>query len=99
MNREYQLRFTAGCLALLTAACVTLAWINFRKSAQFVVPYDGVSWVERNGGIVADRVVPGGPAARAGIESGDRLAAIEGKPVTRVDQVTRQMYQRGALFS
>jgi two-component system, NtrC family, sensor kinase len=99
MNREYQLRFTAGLLALLTAACVTLAWINFQKSAQFVIPYDGVSWVERNGGVVADRVVPGGPAARAGIEPGDRLVAIESKPITRVDQVTRQMYQRGALFS
>src|SRR5262249_37329302 len=99
MNREYQIRFAAGFLALLTAACVTLAWINFRKSAQFVAPYDGVTWVERDGGVVADQVVPNGPGARAGIESGDRLVAVEGGPVTRVDQVTRRMYQRGALFS
>src|SRR5215813_695864 len=98
MNREDQLRFAAGFLALLTTACVTLAWINFRKSAQFVVPYDGVSWVERDGRVVADRVFPNGPGARAGIESGDRLVAVEGSPVTQVDQLTRRMYQRGALF-
>src|SRR5215470_10438399 len=99
MNREFQLRFAAGFLALLTAASGTLAWINFQKGSQFVAPYDGVTWVERNGGVVADRVVPDGPGARAGIEAGDRLVAAEGSPVTQVDQVTRRMYQRGALFS
>ena len=56
MNRDFQIRFAAGFLALLTIAAVTLAWINFRKAAQFVAPYDGVSWVERGGNVVADRV-------------------------------------------
>jgi len=99
MNRDYQIRFVAGFLALLTAACVTLAWINFRKGAQIVVPFDGVTWAERDGAVIADRVVANGPGARAGIEAGDRLVAVEEKPVSRVEQVTRQMYQRGALFS
>src|SRR5262245_40767800 len=67
MNRDFQIRFAAGFLALLTAASVTLAWINFRKGAQFIVPYDGVAWVERDGALVADRVESNGPAARAGI--------------------------------
>src|SRR6202007_1777791 len=39
------------------------------------------------------------PAARAGVEPGDRVVGVEGIPVSRVDQVTRRMYQRGALFS
>jgi len=99
MNRDFQIRFAAGFLALLTIAAVTLAWINFRKAAQFVAPYDGVSWVERGGNVVADRVASNGPGARAGVETGDRLVAVEGRPVSRVDQVTRQMYQRGAWFS
>jgi two-component system, NtrC family, sensor kinase len=99
MNREYQIRFAAGFLALLTVAAVALAWINFRKGAQFLAPYDGVTWVERGGGVVADGVATNGPGARAGILSGDRLTAVEGRPVSQVDQVTRQMYQRGAWFS
>jgi len=98
MKRDYQIRFAAGFLALLTVASVTLAWINFRKGTQFVAPYDGVSWVERDGGIAADRVEANGPGARAGIEAGDRLVEVEGQPVSRVAELTRHMYQRGAWF-
>src|SRR6266536_238736 len=98
MKRDYQIRFAAGFLALLTVASVTLAWINFRKGSQLVAPYDGVSWVERDGGVVADRVAANGPGAHAGIEAGDRLVAVEGRPVSRVAELTRHMYQRGAWF-
>ncbi len=31
MNRDFQIRFTAGLLILLTTAAVVLAWINFQK--------------------------------------------------------------------
>jgi len=62
MNREYQTRFIAGFLVLMTAASITLGWINFRKESRFVAPYDGVWWVERNGQVVADRVAEKGPA-------------------------------------
>ena len=96
MNRDYQIRFTAGFLALLTAAVIALAWINFRKDAQFVAPYDGAWWVERSGNVIADRVDGNGPAARAGIRTGDRIVAVDGHAVTRSDQVTRQIYQDGA---
>src|SRR5262249_13371947 len=48
--------------------------------------------------VVAEQVDPNGPGARAGIAAGDRLVAVEGRQVSRVDQVTRQMYQRGAWF-
>src|SRR6266436_5549266 len=96
MNRDYQIRFTAGFLALLTAAVITLAWINFRKDAQFVAPYDGAWWVEHSGNVIADRVDGNGPAARAGIRTGDRIVAVDGHAVTRSDQVTRQIYQDGA---
>jgi two-component system, NtrC family, sensor kinase len=96
MNRDFQIRFTAGFLALFTAAAITLAWINFQKESQFLAPYDGVSWVERSGGVVADRVEPDGPGARSGIELGDRLVAVNGNPVSHVDTLTRQMYSAGA---
>ncbi|MBO0910803.1 MAG: PAS domain S-box protein [Acidobacteria bacterium] len=96
MNRESQIRFTAGFLALLTVSAVTLAWINVRKESQILVPYDGVRWVERSGAIVADQVEPGGPAARAGIAPGDRLVAVDGRPVSRIEKVTQRMYMVGA---
>src|SRR5579859_1914403 len=73
MNREFQIRFIAGFLVLLTAAAVTLAWINFRKERQFIAPYDGVWWIERGGAIIADRVEPHGPGDQAGIKRGDRV--------------------------
>src|ERR1700730_2897444 len=78
MNRDFQIRFTAGLLALFTAAAITLAWINFQKENQFLGHYDGISWVERNSGVFADRVEPEGPGARAGIGQGDRLLTANG---------------------
>jgi len=96
MNRDSQIRFTAGFLALFTAAAITLGWINFRKESQFVTPYDGVWWVESGGSLVADRVDANGPAARSGIKPGDRLTAVDGHAVKGVDSVVRQMYQDGA---
>jgi PAS domain S-box-containing protein len=96
MNRDYQIRFTAGLLVLLTAAAITLAWINLRKESQFVAPYDGVWWVERNGQVVAGRLDANGPAAASGIKPGDRLVAVDGRAVNRTDSVVRQLYQDGA---
>src|SRR2546430_7595674 len=98
MNRDFQIRFTAGFLTLFTVAAITLAWINFQKESQFVAPYDGVSWVERNGGVFADRVEPEGPGARAGIASGDRLLTVNGAPVSAVDTLVQRMYAVGAYF-
>src|SRR5437868_6548056 len=64
MNRDFQIRFTAVLLTLLTVAAVTLAWINFQKEQSFQVPNDGVSWNEKSGKLVAERVDPEGPGAR-----------------------------------
>src|SRR5438552_9954765 len=96
MNRDSQIRFTAGLLALFTVAAITLAWINFRKESQSVTPYDGVWWTESGGSIVAERVDANGPAARSGIKLGDRLTAVDGHAVKGSDGVVRQMYQDGA---
>jgi PAS domain S-box-containing protein len=92
MNREFQIRFIAVFLVLLTAAAVTLAWINFRKESQFVSPYDGVWWREHGANIVADRVDPHSPGAQAGVKVGDRLTAIDGRTVQTTAAVTAQLY-------
>ena len=92
MNREFQIRFIAVFLVLLTATAVTFAWINFRKESQFVAPYDGVWWREHGENIVADRVDPHGPGAHAGVKVGDQLSAIDGRVVTTIATVTAQLY-------
>ena len=95
MNRDFQTRFTAALLFLLTVAAVVLAWINFRKESQFVPPYDGVWWVERGGNIVANRIDRNGPGARAGIKAGDQLVAVDGHPADTVAAVIARQYQVG----
>jgi two-component system NtrC family sensor kinase len=95
MNRDFQIRFTAAFLFLLTAAVIILGWTNFRKESQFVPPYDGVWWLERNGSVVAERVDVNGPGAQAGIKRGDRLIAVDERPISSVAAVTARLYQVG----
>jgi PAS domain S-box-containing protein len=80
MRKDHLIRFSALVLAILTAAGVAFAVINFQKENQFKNPYDGVWWVEENGGLVARRVDAGGPGERAGIKVGDRLLSVSEAP-------------------
>jgi two-component system NtrC family sensor kinase len=95
MNRDFQVRFTAVFLVLLTGAAITLAGISFRKGSQYPAPYDGVWWVERGQDLVAARVYANGPGTRAGIKPGDRLVAVDGHPVSRASAVIQQLYRDG----
>jgi len=99
MNRDFQIRFTAGLLILVTTAAVVLAWINFQKEAEFQIPSDGVWWMEEagnDGGLVANRVEPNGPGDKAGIRAGDRLTAINQHDVKDTSARIRQVYRVGA---
>src|SRR5450432_1487041 len=96
VKSDLQIRFTAGALFLLTVAAITLAWINFQKERDFQVPYDGVRWIEREGGLTADRVEADGPAAKAGLARGDRLTAINDHEVKNTAGLIRQLYSAGA---
>ena len=102
MNRDFQIRFTAGLLILLTTAAVVLAWINFQKEADFQIPSDGVWWMEQtgqagnDGGMVANRVEPNGPGDKAGIRAGDRLTAINQHEIKDTTARMRQVYRVGA---
>ncbi|HET7872943.1 MAG TPA: ATP-binding protein [Terriglobales bacterium] len=76
MDKESQVRISAVALSLLTLATIVFAFINFQKESQFVTPEDGVWWVERNGALVAKRLIPGGPGEHAGIKVGDQLLNV-----------------------
>ena len=66
MTKDFQVRFLALVLFLVTAAAGVFAFLNFRTEARFEVPSDGVWWVEHNGHLQAQRVDPEGPGARGG---------------------------------
>jgi PAS domain S-box-containing protein len=95
MNKEFQIRFTAGLLILLTVAACIFAWINFQKEQEFPVPEDGVWWVDHSGHLVAERVTPDSPGARAGIKPGDQLVAVNSRDVKNTPALERQLYQSG----
>jgi two-component system NtrC family sensor kinase len=96
MNRDFQIRFTAILLALLTTAAVIYAGYNLSAERQFQVPDDGVWWVEHQGKLTADRVDGGGPGTRAGIKVGDQLTAIDQHEVNSTAARTHQLYRVGA---
>src|SRR5581483_8100287 len=76
-------------------AAIVFAWINFQKERQFSVPYDGVWWVESGDSLVADRVDPNGPGAKAGVKVGDVPTGVAGQKVTRTPALVRELYRTG----
>ncbi len=95
MNRESQARFVAVLLFLLTVAAVVFAGFNFQTEQNSSAPDDGVWWVEHNGRLVADRVDPNGPGAKAGIKAGDELVSVNGQEIKGTPGLVRQLYHTG----
>ena len=95
MVRDLQTRFFAVFLALLSVAAIAFAWINFQKERETLTAYDGVWWVEDGGHLRAQRVDADGPGQKAGIKPEDRLVAIDGRNVTNVGSMERQLYRIG----
>ena len=95
MNRESQARFVAVVLFLLTVAAVVFAGFNFQTERASAVPDDGVWWIEQNGHLIADRVDPNGPGARAGIKAGDQLVSVNGQEIKGTPGLVRQLYRTG----
>ena len=95
MARDLQTRFFAVILALVSVAAVVFAWINFQKENEFSAPSDGVWWVEDGGHLRAARVDIDSPGQKAGIKLDDRLVAVDGRGVTNVGSLERQLYHAG----
>jgi len=95
MNRVSQARTVAIVLFLLTLTAVIFAGFNFQAGRRNTAPTDGVTWVEREGKLIADEVQSGSAADKAGIKPGDQLTAVNGQPVKSDPAVQRQLYQTG----
>ena len=94
-------RVQATLLALATAALFVLAVLNLIEERHFQQPDDGVWWREANGGLLAERVLPGGPGQVAGIQAHDLLtgvadcASCNDNRVTRLSGLERALYRTG----
>src|ERR1700744_2968188 len=89
METNLSNRLQAMLLAVFTAGLVLLAVWNFRQEGVWAQPDDGVWWGEAPGGsgLIAQRVLPGSPGARAGLKQNDLLTAISTAPVTNIEDL------------
>ena len=81
-----QLLRRAGAMTIV-ALLLILALANLAARASYHEVEDGVLWTAGPEGVVVQRVSPPGPGAKAGLEPGDILLAIDGQPVQSIESV------------
>ena len=79
-----------GGLFVLGLLCLAIANIVVRSS--WIEVEDGVLWVSKPEGLTAQEIDPGSAAANAGIQIGDVLLAINGRPVDSTDEVLAALH-------
>jgi two-component system NtrC family sensor kinase len=72
-------RFKNTLVVLAGLALASLGVYNLVLKATWTAVDDGVFWKQAPQGLVAARLAPGGPAARAGVHEGDVLLAVDGE--------------------
>src|SRR5580658_6232558 len=95
MNDNMRMRLGAVLLALLTLAAVIFAVLNFQQRSRFILPGDGVTWMDSPQGVVAWHVLADSPAAKAGIKQGDVVESVRGMTIHRATDVTRVLFHVG----
>src|SRR6202050_3922544 len=95
MKDGLRLRLGAVTLALLTLTAVIFAVLNFQQRSRFIVPDDGVTWMDTANGVMAWHVVSGMPGDRAGIKQGDYIESLHGTPIHRATDVTKLLWRAG----
>ncbi|HEX8813177.1 MAG TPA: histidine kinase, partial [Terracidiphilus sp.] len=101
METNLSNRLQAMLLAVFTAGLVLLAVWNFRQEGSFSQPFDGVWWSEApNGtGLIAQRILPSSPGAKAALKAGDLLTEVNDTPVVRIADLGRILYGVGLYGS
>ena len=89
------MRLGAVLLALITLSAGVFAVLNFQQRSRFVLPDDGVTWMDSAQGVTAWHVVADSPAARAGIKQNDIVESVRGVPIQRATDVTRVLFHVG----
>ncbi len=76
----------------VAAILLCLAAANVARRAWTEVE-DGVLWAGRPEGVMAVEVAPGSPAALAGVQAGDILELLDGRPVDRPRDVIEALHR------
>ncbi|MDR3721832.1 MAG: ATP-binding protein [Candidatus Acidoferrales bacterium] len=95
MNDGLRFRLGAVSLALLTLTAMVFAVLNFQQRSRFVVPDDGITWMDSASGVMAWHVAPGTPGDRAGIKQGDYVESLHGTKIHRATDVTKLLWRAG----
>ncbi len=85
--RELKDQLIGALLVILTVAAVISAGINFDQQRKYHLPYDGVTWVDRQGHVEALHVDKGGPADKVFIRPGDQLVSVAGRRIEKATDV------------
>jgi PAS domain S-box-containing protein len=67
--------------------------MNLHERTVWTEPWDGVLWIESEGGLEAATVDPDGPGNQAGVRAGDRLFAINSFEIKNLGQYSDWIYQ------
>src|SRR6202142_1657066 len=95
VNDSLRMRLGAVLLAILTLAAVIFAVLNYQQRTRYILPDDGVTWMDTSQGVVAWHVVAESPAARSGIKHGDYVETVRGVAIHRATDVTRVLFRVG----
>lgn len=110
MLQELKFQLSTAILTVLTITAAIAAALNYQQIQRFRLPDDGVTWVDVRGSDVrahdgkimdashvrALRVVPNGPADRAGIRVGDVLETIQAAEIRDTSDVPQRLAYVGA---
>ncbi len=81
--------FKIGLVLATSSVLLAFAALNLSRKSRFELLDDGVFWEESDGRVLARRLDPDGPGARAGLEPGDVLVLIGDSPVDLPADVRR----------
>jgi two-component system NtrC family sensor kinase len=95
MQQATRTRALVIALALATMATCLLAGFNLSQETSFDIPTDGIRWIEKPGGLRAERVPEDSPGHRAGVRAGDVLQAVNEHPTPRLAPFEREIYRNG----
>ena len=95
-------QFAGALFVVLTVAALVCAVINFRQQSVYILPTDGVIWVDRTGPdgkpyVVALEVAPGSSGQSAGIHRWEVLHKIGSLRVTKASEIPTILFGKAWL--
>lgn len=89
--RRPRLRISlAGLLALMTLAAIVLASIDWREKNGWI----GILGHQSEAGAVVHEVIPDSPADKLGLQAGDRIISVDGRPITNMTELRQEIRTR-----